>query len=313
MTANTSISVYFNNFWEGFIERTNPMDCSFFLTLLEKTYDCPVHISTSLDSADVLVESIFGNMSHIFHKKWKSTILFTGEAGYWGLEYVDKYDCVLGFQQTRGKFVMCPLYIIYLVTNPTFLQQINDHDTNTKVTTNTMSSDIDTTNIPPNHASVVVSHIHHGRERLTFLDNLQKQMPVFFGGKYNNNIGYVIQGGYESSELTNFYKKGKFAITMENGDCPYYITEKIINGFRSGVIPVYWGSPRIGEFFNPKRFLQLKSSSQTDMNELITRMVNMTDKEYLDIIHEPIMVRSVDNVCDEIFASVKKILTSSSS
>jgi hypothetical protein len=97
---------------------------------------------------------------------------------------------------------------------------------------------------------------------------------------------------------------------MENGDRPYYITEKIVNGFRSGVIPIYWGTSKIGEYFNPRRFLRLKSASQEDMDELTNVMMKMTNQEYLDIIREPILVRPIDDVCEEILASVKKVLVS---
>lgn len=97
---------------------------------------------------------------------------------------------------------------------------------------------------------------------------------------------------------------------MENSDKPYYITEKLVNGLRSGVIPVYWGTPRIGEFFNPRRFLHLKSdATPEDMNALIRRMKTMTDDEYANIIRESIMTRSIEDVMDEITQSIKKILT----
>jgi hypothetical protein len=38
-------------------------------------------------------------------------------------------------------------------------------------------------------------------------------------------------------------------------------------------------------------------------------MKNMTEEEYLNIIREPVLVRPIGDVCDEILASVKKILT----
>ena len=110
--------------------------------------------------------------------------------------------------------------------------------------------------------------------------------------------------------MNEFYKRGKFAITMENADRPYYVTEKLVNGLRSGVVPVYWGTSRVSEFFNPKRFLHLKpGATEEDMSEMIERMKSMTDEEYLRMIREPIMVRSMEDVIDEIAESVKKILT----
>jgi hypothetical protein len=83
-----------------------------------------------------------------------------------------------------------------------------------------------------------------------------------------------------------------------------------VNGLRAGVIPVYWGTSRVGEFFNPRRFLHLNSEATAeDMSAMIERMKRMTDQEYLEIIREPILVKSIKDVSDDILASVKKILT----
>lgn len=300
-----AVYVYFHNFWNGFIERTDGIHCSFFMKLLEKTYQCPIHITSSPDNADVLVESIFGYMSYLHYKKWRATILYTGETHYCSMKDIDQYDCVLGFEETGRNFVKCPLYILFLISNPDIMRQISEPAVNTPAQ---MISPSPTPPPPPNQASVILSNIH-GKERLTFLDHLEKKMSVKYGGKYKNNIGRLVSGQFNSPEMSQFYREGKFAITMENGDQPHYVTEKIVNGFRSGVIPVYWGTSKIVEYFNPRRFLRLKSASPEDMDELIHTMLSMTDQEYFDIIREPILLRSVNDVCDEILASVKKILT----
>ena len=41
-----------------------------------------------------------------------------------------------------------------------------------------------------------------------------------------------------------------FSITIENSKEDYYFTEKLIDCFLSGTIPIYWGCPSIGDFFN---------------------------------------------------------------
>jgi hypothetical protein len=38
-------------------------------------------------------------------------------------------------------------------------------------------------------------------------------------------------------------------------------------------------------------------------------MKNMTNDEFKDIVGEPVLVRPIGEICDEILASVKKILT----
>jgi hypothetical protein len=298
MSSSQPISVFFNNFWPGFVEKTDVMDCTFFVQLLEKTYNAPIVVSNNPDNASILFESIFGTRSFLKYKTWQATILFTGEAEYFNLKTVEEFDCVLGFEDTHNNFVKCPLFTIYLLTNPSILKEIEAADRPIP------------SKIPPNYASIILSNGYHGKERLEFFNTVKCAMPVFSGGKYENNVGFAVPGSYNSTEMVDFYKRGKFAITMENNDKPYYITEKLVNGLRAGVIPVYWGTSLVNEFFNPRRFLHLqRDATNDDMTAMIERMKQMTDQEYLDIIREPILVQSVYTLFDEMVASVKKILT----
>lgn len=296
--SSTPIHVFFNKFWPGFTEKTDIMDCTFFVQLLEKTYQAPIHVVHSPDNATVLVESIFGNYSYLNYKKWRATILYTGESDYANTQNVDKYDCVLGFEETHANFVKCPLFVIFLITNIRIMKEIEN--ANRPIPEE----------IPPNFASIILSNAYHGKERLQFYNTVKKEMPVFSGGKYDNNVAFVVPGSYNSNDMVDFYRRGKFAITMENNDKPYYITEKLVNGIRAGVVPIYWGSSRVTEFFNPRRFIHLsKEPTKEEVSGIITRMKNMTNDEFIDIIREPVLIRPIEEVCDEILASVKKILT----
>jgi len=296
--SSTPIHVFFNKFWPGFTEKTDIMDCTFFVQLLEKTYQAPIHVVNHPDNASVLVESIFGNYSYLNYKKWRATILYTGESDYANTQNVDKYDCVLGFEETHANFVKCPLFVIFLITNIHIMKEIENTDRPIP------------DEIPPNFASIILSNAYHGKERLNFYNTVKKEMPVFSGGKYDNNVAFVVPGSYNSNDMVDFYRRGKFAITMENNDKPYYITEKLVNGIRAGVIPIYWGSSRVTEFFNPSRFIHLsKEPTKEEVSGIITRMKDMTNEEFINIIREPVLIRPIEEVCDEILASVKKILT----
>lgn len=292
------IHVFFNKFWPGFKEKTDIMDCTFFVQLLEKTYNAPIYVTSTPDDATILVESIFGDYSYLNYKKWRATILFTGESDYASTQNVDKYDCVLGFEETRANFVKCPLFIIFVITNPRIMKQLE----------NPAQSILD--EIPPNFASIILSNGTHGKTRLEIYNRIKNEMPVFSGGKYDNNVGFVVPGSYNSDEMTTFYRRGKFAITMENNNKPYYITEKLVNGIRAGVIPVYWGTSRVTEFFHPRRFIHLSENpTKEEIDGIIQRMKHMTNEEFNDIVRHPVLVRPIGEICDEILESVKKILT----
>ena len=45
-------------------------------------------------------------------------------------------------------------------------------------------------------------------------------------------------------------KDYRFSITVENAKEDYYFTEKLIDCFVTGTIPIYWGCPSIGNFFD---------------------------------------------------------------
>ena len=136
MTSSSPISVFFNNFWPGFVEKTDIVDSTFFVELLSKTYNAPIHVSRSPDNATILVESIFGKHSYVNYKKWRATILFTGESDYSNTTNVDQFDCVLGFEDTHGSYVKCPLFVIFLVTNPSILKEIETVDINIPIPPN---------------------------------------------------------------------------------------------------------------------------------------------------------------------------------
>lgn len=48
-----------------------------------------------------------------------------------------------------------------------------------------------------------------------------------------------------------------FSVAMENDSYSTYYTEKILDCFLTGTIPIYWGSPDIGEIFNPEGIIKL--------------------------------------------------------
>ena len=71
--------------------------------------------------------------------------------------------------------------------------------------------------------------------------------------------------------ITNY----KFAICFENISFPGYVTEKIIDCFRAGVIPIYLGAPDIGDFVPKASFIDLRE--YTDLDELNKQLTGITE------------------------------------
>lgn len=55
-----------------------------------------------------------------------------------------------------------------------------------------------------------------------------------------------------------------FSFAIENIAEDFYFTEKIIDCFLTGTIPIYYGCPSIGNFFNEKGIIRLNSVSDLD-------------------------------------------------
>lgn len=55
-------------------------------------------------------------------------------------------------------------------------------------------------------------------------------------------------GGY--CDDSEFLAEYMFNVAMENSSDGHYFTEKICNCFASRTVPIYWGCPHIGEYFN---------------------------------------------------------------
>ena len=83
-------------------------------------------------------------------------------------------------------------------------------------------------------------------KRMTHGHVLRHQIIQYFNndidiyGRIYNPIEYKLDG----------LKDYAFSLTIENTKKDYYFTEKLIDCFMTGTVPIYWGCPSIGNFFN---------------------------------------------------------------
>ena len=68
----------------------------------------------------------------------------------------------------------------------------------------------------------------------------------------------------------------RFNVAMENFSDGHYFTEKICNCFASKIVPIYWGCPNIGEYFDMDGIIYCRTP-----NEVIARVNDVfMDPEY---------------------------------
>ena len=117
--------------------------------------------------------------------------------------------------------------------------------------------------------------------RLYFIKELSKYKNIDMGGKYNNNVGII-------NNKIDFLSKYKFSIAMENTEADGYSSEKILESFLSGTIPIYYGNYMIDEYINPKSFILIRG--EKDMMEKIKyiKKIDNDDELYRNILKENI-------------------------
>jgi hypothetical protein len=104
-------------------------------------------------------------------------------------------------------------------------------------------------------------------------------------GKYRNTHK-KINGHWSDLKLIEEYSKYNFILAIENCDKPGYVTEKIMNAYASGGIPIYWGNKKVKELFNPKSFIYMNDFKNID--ECLNYIFNMMNKDIVNMMNEPI-------------------------
>ena len=66
-----------------------------------------------------------------------------------------------------------------------------------------------------------------------------------------NNVGSPVADKYA------FESEYKFSIAFENASYSGYTSEKILEAFAAGTVPIYWGDPDIAKVYNSKAFINL--------------------------------------------------------
>lgn len=116
-----------------------------------------------------------------------------------------------------------------------------------------------------------------------------------------------VPGGYWDQPLLNYYSGYKFVLAFENTVDDYYITEKVINVLKAGVIPIYFGSEKINLFINKDRIFQINESNITT---IISRMKYLHEKphEWLKIVKEKLFTERIFNFLNNVVAETRLFL-----
>ena len=149
--------------------------------------------------------------------------------------------------------------------------------------------------------AAVISNYYSGDQfRLDFINELNKYKKIDMGGRYQNNIGQIIKN------KTEFLSSYKFSIAMENSNGDGYISEKIIDSFISGTIPIYYGDYMLDEYINPKTYILIKSEKDIKNKINYIKAIDNDDNLYRKILEEKVIID--ENFSDKIDYELKLFL-----
>jgi hypothetical protein len=132
-------------------------------------------------------------------------------------------------------------------------------------------------------AAVISSNHPISHLRISFINELNKYKKVDMGGIYQNNVGEV-------KNKTRFLTSYKFSIAMENSEGDGYLSEKIIESFLSGTIPIYYGDYMIDEFINPKSYILIRGEKDFIKKIKYIAKIDRNEELYKSILKENVLI-----------------------
>lgn len=111
------------------------------------------------------------------------------------------------------------------------------------------------------------------RLRHEVINGFRNRIDGIFGNGYQY-IDYKIMG------LQDY----RFSISIENVKKDYFFTEKLIDCFMTGTVPIYWGCPSISKFFNINGMLIF--NNMEELNNIFDMLSEDLYKNMLPYIEE---------------------------
>ncbi|RIY39723.1 hypothetical protein CKF58_01780 [Psittacicella hinzii] len=97
--------------------------------------------------------------------------------------------------------------------------------------------------------------------------------PMLYAGKWRKNTT-ILQEEFNDKKL-DFLQRVIFNICPENSNTPGYVTEKLLEAFAAGCIPIYWGGIETElDYINPKAFIYYNPRDREGFKVTIARLWN---------------------------------------
>lgn len=128
-------------------------------------------------------------------------------------------------------------------------------------------------------------------------DQFKDKIDLYGGVLNSKKLSPGIPWGDKSEGLNNYM----FSIVIENDKYETYYTEKITDCFATGTIPIYWGSPDIGNYFNKDGIIEL--TPDFDIDTLTEDLYNSKLEAVKDNYNR---VKLLENADDYLFGLINE-------
>ena len=131
--------------------------------------------------------------------------------------------------------------------------------------------------------------------RTEIFKKLNAYRHVDSAGNYLNNMNGWHPGSRADASAGNknfskyeFLKDYKFTIAYENYQYPSYNTEKILDAFFVGSVPIYWGDKDICKIYNKNAFINAMDYDTVEEVVDVVRKIDSNNELYLNMLNQPI-------------------------
>jgi len=108
----------------------------------------------------------------------------------------------------------------------------------------------------PNFCALLCAYVDSTvRRRARFFQVLNRRRKVDSAGRALNNVGFRLPPGDRYQVKADWLARYRFNLAFENTRREGWCTEKLVDPLHVHTIPIYWGDPRVKEFFNPESFI----------------------------------------------------------
>lgn len=295
---NDTVRVAFTGFWPEFDPEP------FFVKLLASSLNRPVQNVRHLESADIVVSSVFSPTSRIEKllglkaREWSPS---SGKLSIWySGENIrpphDRFNLTLSFDVDDFGGANQYLPLAYLSVHWPW-QNVSPSDFTSRETAGfAVVPSVEQISIPraldvfrPKFACMFASNMTNDRRRL--IGAMETIGPVDVYGPAEK------LGPVKRLDKVGVAKDYRFMLCPENDLFPGYVTEKIVDAWASGCVPIWWGDDS-GHLLNPGSHLNLANTrSLADLIESVRLLENDASRRR-QVVNSPLSngVWSLDKV-----------------